>query len=83
MLTVVVDIVVGEDFIIATFVETFDIELGRRGCDFDRVEVVEVSRNMQVGSFCGTDLPEPVSTRGRMMVNLITDRSETRWKIIS
>jgi len=75
----------GEDFIIATFVETFDIELGRRGCDFDRVEVVEVARNMQVGSFCGTDLPEPVSTRGRMMVNLITDRSETRtgFKLIS
>ena len=68
----------GQDFIVATFVETFDIEQGRRGCNYDRVEVMDTATNRSRGSYCGGERPAPVSTRGPMTVRFITDGSITK-----
>ena len=62
----------------ATFVETFDIEQGRRGCNYDRVEVLDTATNRSRGSYCASDIPAPVSTRGPMTVKFITDGSITK-----
>ena len=65
----------GPDFIAATFEETFEIEQGRFGCNYDRVEILEESSNSSRGSYCGDENPDPVSTRGDMIVNFKTDGS--------
>ena len=57
----------------------FRIEPGRRGCDYDRVEILELSTNTSRGSYCGSQAPEaPVSTRGGLVARLVTDASLTR-----
>ena len=65
----------GPDYIAATFEETFELEKGRVGCNYDRVEIFQGSTNSSRGSYCGDEIPDPVSTRGDMIVNFRTDRS--------
>ena len=82
----------GQDFIVAKFVEIFNIEkgkffimlrqsnqlcfnLGRSNCNYDRVNIVEMSSNASRGEYCGDETPPIVSTRGGMIVNFVTDSS--------
>ena len=47
----------------------YQVEQGRRGCDYDRVEIMELATNSSRGQYCGDQPPEaPVSTRGGMVV---------------
>ena len=47
----------------------YQVERGRRGCDYDRVEILELATNSSRGQYCGDQPPEaPVSTRGGMVV---------------
>ena len=47
----------------------YQVERGRRGCDYDRVEILELANNSSRGQYCGNQPPEaPVSTRGGMVV---------------
>ena len=67
----------GPDFVVAKFIETFDVESGRY-CSYDRVSIMESQSGRSKGFYCGDQRPEPVSTRGGMILNFKTDHSITR-----
>ena len=54
-----------QSIVVGRWVGSFSVESGGGGsCRYDRVAVREVASNRTKGSFCGEELPQPVSGRG-------------------
>ncbi|XP_023211999.1 cubilin-like, partial [Centruroides sculpturatus] len=63
------------DHISLKFDERFSIEY-HQACKFDYVEISEIKSNStltHVGTFCGTEVPNPVSTVGSMLIHFHSD----------